>query len=505
MKKYYIGVDIGTTSTKAVIFEKNGNPVVAKYSAYNLYSPNATISEQQPHEIFSAVLTSIKQAIAASEISPNQIALIAFSCAMHSILAVDKTGEPLTNSITWADRRAYNYAINIQNSHQIYSRTGAFVNAASPFCKLLWLKNEQPEIFANAHKFISIKEYVFYRLFGEYVVDYSIAAASGMFNMSTLNWDFDLLVTLGISPNKLSQIVPTTFVMEEMSEEHAQFMGISPKTPVVIGSTDGTLSNLGVNAIDNGVVAITVGTSAAIRTVVSQPFTDSLARTFCYPLTEKHWVIGGALNGAGVSLQWFCNNFCESELEISKATSQDVYEILTEKAEKIAPGADGLFFHPSLAGERNPLKAINMRGSFWGLDLHHTKSHLIRAVLEGVIFNLCTILSVIEENVTSEITQVQATGGFARSVLWRQIMADILGKKIVVPQSFESSCLGAVVLGQVALNEISDISAVANMVGKTHEHTPNPQNFEQYKKIIPIYLQLYKIFLEEYANIKAVI
>ncbi|MCL2015724.1 MAG: FGGY family carbohydrate kinase [Defluviitaleaceae bacterium] len=526
MTSYYIGVDIGTTSTKAVVFGKKSEPVTASYFSYSLHSPTAHISEQNPNEIFFAVKNSIKQAVKncldSGTIRDNsQIALIAFSCAMHSILAVDSAGDPLTNSITWADRRAYNWALNVPNKQEIYQRTGAFVNAASPFCKLLWLKSEYPKIFEQAHKFISIKEYVFYRLFGEYVVDYSIAGASGLFNMSTLNWDTEVLKIIGITPDKLSKIVPTTTIMGKITANNAQDMGINANTPVVIGANDGTLSNLGVNAISSDVVAVTIGTSAAIRTVLPQPFTGppvgragppaervgSKARTFCYPLTTEHWVIGGALNGAGVALRWFCDNFCELEQQAAATSGDplDVYKILAEKAEKVAVGADGLLFHPSLPGERNPLKAVNMRGSFWGLGLHHTKSHMIRAILEGVIFNLCTILPVIEEIIdqsqTTKIAQIKATGGFARSFLWRQIMADILGKKIIVPQSFESSCLGAVVLGQYATGEITTITAVANMIGTTHQHTPIPENFAKYQKILPVYLRLYEVFLEEYSKI----
>lgn len=283
------------------------------------------------------------------------------------------------------------------NGHEIYRRTGTPIHPMSPLSKLTWLRNEHPEIFARSYKFISIKEYIFYKLFKEYVIDYSIASATGMFHLNSLKWDEEALRIAGISEEQLSRPVPTTYRLTGLDETFAKEMNLHPSTPFVVGASDGVLSNLGVNAIDPGVVAVTIGTSGAIRTVTNRPVTDPKERIFCYALTENHWVIGGPVNNGGMIFRWVRDQLGSSEVETAKRLGKDPYEVLTEIAAKVNPGSDGLLFHPYLAGERAPLWDANARGSFFGLGLHHKKEHLIRAVLEGVIFNLYTVLLALEE------------------------------------------------------------------------------------------------------------
>ena len=214
---------------------------------------------------------------------------------MHALIAVDENGAPLTRSIIWADNRSTKQAEDLlqhMNGHDIYRRTGTPIHPMSPLSKLLWMKEEEPKLYASAYKFISIKEYVIYQLFSRYVVDYSIASATGLFNLETLNWDVDVLEMLNISSEQLSTPVPTTYILSGMKREIAQKMGIREDTPVVIGASDGVLANVGVGAISPGSAAITIGTSGAVRTISSSVNTDEKGRTFCYALTDEHWVIG---------------------------------------------------------------------------------------------------------------------------------------------------------------------------------------------------------------------
>jgi len=213
-----------------------------------------------------------------------------------------------------------------------------------------------------------------------------------MFHLNSLKWDEEALRIAGISEEQLSRPVPTTYRLTGLDETFAKEMNLHPSTPFVVGASDGVLSNLGVNAIDPGVVAVTIGTSGAIRTVTNRPVTDPKERIFCYALTENHWVIGGPVNNGGMIFRWVRDQLGSSEVETAKRLGKDPYEVLTEIAAKVNPGSDGLLFHPYLAGERAPLWDANARGSFFGLGLHHKKEHLIRAVLEGVIFNLYTVL-----------------------------------------------------------------------------------------------------------------
>ena len=260
-------------------------------------------------------------------------------------------------------------------------------------------------------------------------------------------------------------------------------MGIDPQTPFVIGASDGVLSNLGVNAIRKGEIAVTIGTSGAIRTIIDQPQTDEKGRIFCYALTEKHWVIGGPVNNGGMVLRWIRDEFASSEVETAKRLGIDPYEVLTKIAERVRPGADGLLFHPYLAGERAPLWNPDVRGSFFGLTMSHKKEHMIRAALEGVIYNLYTVFLALTECMDGPVTRIQATGGFARSDVWRQMMSDIFESEVVVPESYESSCLGACILGLYATGKIDSFEVVSEMIGNTHKHTPKEDAVKEYRAI----------------------
>nr|WP_068778740.1 gluconokinase [Paenibacillus sp. GM2] len=500
---FMIGVDIGTTSTKAVLYEENGTVVASANIEYPLYTPSADIAEQDPEEIFAAVLQAVQQIIQQSKAEASQILFVSFSTAMHSVIPVDEAGAPLMRCLTWADNRSVKWADKLKKElggHEIYLRTGTPIHPMSPLTKILWLRHERPDIFNKTRKFISIKEYIFFKLFGKYIVDHSIASATGLMNLEQLDWDSEALQLAGITPEHLSSLVSTTFILHELAPEYANRMGLLASTPFVIGASDGVLSNLGVGAIDPGVVAVTIGTSGAIRTVVDKPRTDPKGRIFCYALTEQHWVIGGAVNNGGVIFRWVRDEIAASEVETAKRLGISSYDVLTKIAERVSPGSNGLLFHPYLSGERAPLWNPNARGSFFGLTLHHQKEHMIRAVLEGVIYNLYTVLLAMEEQIGRPL-KIHATGGFARSPLWRQMLADIFDQTVVIPESFESSCLGAVVLGLYALGRIDSFNHVSTMIGETYEHTPNRDNSAIYKELLPIYIRISRKLEEDYQAI----
>ncbi|MFB9327559.1 gluconokinase [Paenibacillus aurantiacus] len=498
-----IGVDIGTTSTKAVLFEENGAVVAKANEGYPLYTPTSSIAEQNPDQIFQAVLTTIKGVMTQSGIEPASVLFVSFSSAMHSVIAVDAECKPLTACITWADNRSAAMSEKLKrelDGQSIYARTGTPIHPMSPLAKLMWLRQDEEETFRKASKFISIKEYVFAKLFGEYVIDYSIASATGMMNLATLSWDEEALALTGVTPGQLSKLVPTTYALHDLKPTYAADMGLLPSTSFIVGASDGVLSNLGVNAIEPGVIAATIGTSGAIRTVVDRPVTDPKGRIFCYALTDKLWVIGGPVNNGGMLYRWVRDEFASAEVETAERLGLDPYDLLNQIAERVRPGADGLLFHPYLTGERAPLWNPDARGSFFGLTMHHKKEHIIRSVLEGVIFNLYTVLLAMEEQI-GRPTKIQATGGFARSPLWRQMMADIFDQEVVVPESFESSCLGAVVLGLYGLGRIDSLNVVSTMVGATHSHKPIAENAKVYHELLPIYIQISRKLEEEYTAI----
>jgi gluconokinase len=504
--EYILGVDIGTTSTKTVLFTTQGAVVTQHAVEYPLLSPAPTVQEQDPDEILAAVMKSVRQVLDQSQIAPSDLIGLSFSAAMHSLIAVDQEGAPLTRSITWADRRSAAWVGKIRENHhgkEIYHRTGTPIHPMSPLVKLVWLRHEQPELFEQSAKFISIKEYVLHHWFGEYVVDYSIANATGLFNMKAMDWDTEALEVAGITRDRLSQLVPTTHVLTGIKPDYAQQMGIPEQLPVVIGSSDGVLANLGVGAIKTGIVAVTVGTSGAIRTVLDHPETDPDEKLFCYALTAKHWVAGGAVNNGGLILRWVRDNLGDVEVDTADLLEEDPYNLLTAIAGTVPPGSEGLIFHPYMAGERSPLWDANARGSLFGLALHHHKAHIIRAVLEGIVYNLNVVLDAMRVAV-DPITSIRATGGFARSELWLQMLADIFNQEVVVPESYESSCFGAAILGLYALERIPSLEHATTLLGETHRYQPNQENVAQYQQVIPLYNRLLEQFRPLYGEMARV-
>lgn len=498
--RYVIGVDIGTTSTKAILYDDAGSAIAQHSVEYPLSVPTPGAAEQDPEQILRAVIEAIGRV--ASGVASSRIACVSFSAAMHSLIALGATGQPLTRCITWADTRSAAWAHRIKQNggDEIYRRTGTPIHPMSPLVKLCWLKDTQPALFDSAARFVSIKEYVFHRFFQRYLVDHSIASASGLFNISTLEWESEALALAGITAERLSTPVSTIARIEGLDADIARRTGLTRDTPFVVGANDGAAANIGVNAIERGIVAVTIGTSGAIRTVVDRPLTDARGRTFCYVVAPGLWLVGGPVNNGGIILRWLRDELAAAEVEAAKRLRMDVYDMLTTIAERVGAGAGGLLFHPYLAGERAPLWNADARGSFFGLALHHRREHMIRAVLEGVIFNLFAVFRILEE-VAGEAERVSASGGFARSRLWRQIMADIFNREVVVPQFHESSSLGAAVLGLYAIGAIPSLQMVAGMVGETECHGPNPSDVKQYQRLAPVYLSLPDLLRNAYRDI----
>ncbi|MGE7759576.1 gluconokinase [Peribacillus sp. NPDC097895] len=502
MTNYMLGVDIGTTSTKAVLFSEKGEVIQQENIGYPLYTPDISAAEQNPEEIFQAVLQAISNIM--KHHSQKKLSFISFSSAMHSVIAMDEKDLPLTPCITWADNRSQAWAHHIKdemNGQEIYKRTGTPIHPMSPLTKITWIVNDLPEIAVKVKKYIGIKEYIFKKFFDKYIVDYSLASAMGLMNLKTLDWDEEALKIAGITSSQLSDLVPTTKIFTNCDSDLAKQMGIDQQTPFVIGASDGVLSNLGVNAIQKGEIAVTIGTSGAIRTIIDKPQTDEKGRIFCYALTEKHWVIGGPVNNGGMVLRWIRDELASSEVETAKRLGIDPYDVLTKIAERVRPGSDGLLFHPYLAGERAPLWNPDVRGSFFGLTMSHKKEHMIRAALEGVIYNLYTVFLALTECMESPVTRIQATGGFARSDVWRQMMSDIFASEVVVPESYESSCLGACILGLYATGKIESFEVVSEMIGSTNIHTPKEEATKEYRQLLPIFINLSRILEEDYTRI----
>lgn len=479
---YYIGIDVGTTALKAVAFSETGEVLANCSFSYTIQHPQPEYSEQNPDEIFEAVIKGLQEIT--QKFAPDYPRFVAFSTAMHSLIAVDNKGNLLTQCIIWADNRAAAVAEELhtgENGKLFYEATGVPVHPMSPLCKLLWFKQNEPDIFNAAYKFIGIKEYFFYKLFGEFLIDTSIASATGLFNFKTLNWDEQVLHFLAIDAVRLSAIVPANHVCYYQNIYPA--LSLPVNTPFIIGGGDGALSNIGSGAIGNEMMAVNIGTSSAARMLVSSPETDAGMRTFCYHVSENNFIVGGASNNGAVVLQWLKEHILKSN---------DSYQSLFDQAATVAPGCNGLLMLPYILGERAPIWNAYAKGTYFGISMQHSTAHLIRATLEGVVYAVYSIGKIIAEK--RNITEIHASGGFTKSSIWVQMLADIFNTKVIISGALESVAFGAVIIGAKALNINSNFN-----VGVLETYYPDENNHQVYQASFKKFERIYELLKDEMA------
>ncbi|HEY9049663.1 MAG TPA: gluconokinase [Ohtaekwangia sp.] len=480
---YILGIDIGTGSTKAVAVNYSGKAIHTEQVAYPTLTPQPGYSEQAPELIWQAFLKCILRTISFMQQPPQGIAL---SSAMHSFIPVNETGEPLMNMITWADNRSAAIAERIKNSPQgelLYKQTGTPVHAMSPLCKIIWMREHNETLYNAVSKYISIKEYIWFRLFGVYEIDHSIASATGLFDIESLTWNTTALSLCGISEDKLSIPVSTNFQRAALSESIVQQTGLPTNTPFFIGASDGCCANVGSFAVDDGIAALTIGTSGAIRVANTTPTFNFGAMTFNYRLDENTFISGGPINNGGVALKWYMLNFLKKDL-----TSSVDYEEVIQGIDMIKAGSEGLIFLPYILGERAPLWNSETCGVFFGITARHTQAHFTRAVLEGISLALYNISQCLEESGLA-IHQVNVSGGFVHSERWLQLLADIFGKPIGLLSSDDASAIGAAYIALKKLESLADYSSLKP--ASVRIFTPNPANHAVYKEsIFPVYRNL---------------
>lgn len=473
---YYLGVDIGTTSVKVIAFSQQGKIIAKESQGYELYHSQPGWSEQDADEILKATISSITKIIDALKAAPS---FISFSAAMHSLVAVDDKGTALSPCIVWADNRAAAIAEKLRETPEgvsFYQRTGVPVHAMSPLCKLLWLKGNDTALFLSAYKFIGIKEYVLYHITGIFIVDTSIASATGLLNLSSLKWDENVLEYIGITAKQLPEIVTPlhTIYLSDQSRLLRDQLSYLKNVPLVIGASDGGLANVGSDATGEDAVAVTIGTSTAVRRIMPHEYIDEQMRTFCYHLKDQLYVVGGGGNNGAVIMEWFKD-------AVLKTT--DSYEMLFASADTIPPGSEGLLFIPYLLGERAPIWNAYAKGVFFGIDIRHTQAHFARAVMEGIIYGVYSIGEILLKQ--RDITEIHATGGFTQSALWLQMLSDMFNKKVIVSSAAESSALGAVKFGLEALKLSQNREAETTAVYKPNavHHAIYYQRFQQFERL----------------------
>ncbi len=429
-----ICLDIGTTNVKAFAFSDAGEVWAVAERRNQTISPQLDRSEQDPEAILQHLREVLDEALSEAK-QQEPIRGLVFSSAMHGLLAVDTAGRPLTNIWLWSDLRAAQLATTLRYNNiglDIYERTGVPIHPMSPLLKIIWLRQNEPEIFAKTHKFLGIKEYLLFQLLGKYLSDLPVASATGLMNIERNRWDDHILKLLDITAAQLPELVLPTHI-ETLPEKAAAALNLPKGLPIIIGGSDGALANLGAGATTPGQWAVTIGTSAAIRMVTSKPLIDQKMRTFCYRLDDVRCIVGGGSNNGTNALEW---------LRVQVVGSQHEAGDFAQLAADVPAGAEELLFLPYLLGERAPLWNAHARGSFHGLTAQHSQAHFVRAVMEGVLFNLKLIAESLEAVQPLEI--IHAGGGFSNSRLWVQMLADIFQKPVSVDErGVDASILGA--------------------------------------------------------------
>ncbi|MEO5501900.1 MAG: gluconokinase [Ginsengibacter sp.] len=484
--KNYIAIDIGTTNCKAIKIDEDGKLITNhKLPVVSITDDNGCF-EQDPELIFLSIMDLLEKSIGSNG---DAVACISFSAAMHSIMALDVNGKLLSNAMIWADTRSKKDAQELKEqgvSEKIYEQTGTPIHAMSPLSNIIWFKNQRNQVFAKTFKFISIKEYIFLRLTGKYVVDEGIASCTGLYDIYNHCWFDKALEIAGINDSMLSHLVPVTHIEKDILPEIIKKYLFLKGQILVCGGNDGCLANLGCGALYNKQAALSIGTSGAVRIAEYRPERKKLYPLFRYLLTRDIYVTGGPVNNGGIVIDWFAKNILGIPI-----VSDKNFQLVMEKAAEAEAGSEGVLFLPYLLGERAPIWNADATGLFYGLKIKHQQSHLTRSVIEGISFNLIQILEAIE-NTGKKVDEVIVTGVVTKSIWWMQLLADMFGKKIILNEPVDASAMGAAIIGMLATGKIKSFEEVRGFSGTSQTFYPDKKLHDCYKMFYEDYKNLYQ-------------
>ena len=493
--KFILAHDLGTTGNKASLFDSAGEALASSFFGYDTEFAHVNWAEQNPEDWWQAVCVSTKALLSQASVSEKDIACITFSGQMMGCVAVDAKARPLRNAIIWADMRAESEAdflIEHAGWEETYRITGHRASSSYSGAKILWIRNNQPELFAQAHKFIHAKDFIVARLTGNFVTDYSDASGMNLYNLKEKDWSDKILAAIELDRERLPELHASTDIVGEVLPQVAEEVGLAPGTPVVIGGGDGSCAAVGAGVVRQGSAYNYIGSSSWIGIATSEPILDPKMRTFTWAhLVPDMFSPTGTMQAAGGSYQWVRDVLCEPEKRAAEKLALDSYELMNLQVENSPPGANNLLFFPYLLGERAPRWNPNARGAFFGLTMQHNRADMIRATLEGITLNLKVILDAFEEQ-GAKIEAMRVIGGGAQGSVWRQIMADIYEKPIVRPALLaEATSMGAALAGGIGVGMFPDFSLAETLTPIVDEIHPNPE-------LKPVYDRLYTIFNQSY-------
>ncbi len=504
-----LGIDIGTSGTKTIVIDPSGRVLSRSLREYPLSSPRPLWSEQDPADWWMAVRETTAEALRSAGIEASEIAGVGLSGQMHGAVFLGEGNEVLRPAILWNDQRTQaecDWITQTIGRDRVVDLISNPVLTGFTAGKIVWLRSNEPETFSKVRKVLLPKDYIRLLLTGEYATEVSDASGTALFNVRKREWADEMLDGCGIPRNWMPKSYESCEVSGRITEAAARLTGLAAGTPVVGGGGDQAAGAVGNGIVQSGVVSSTVGTSGVVFAFSESPLVDPGLRlhTFCHAVPDK-WHLMGVMLSAGGSLQWYRDTFCQPERVVASYTNRDPYEIICEEAALAPAGCEGLVFLPYLTGERTPYPDPLARGVFFGITRRHHRGHFARAVLEGVAFGLKDSFEIMRE-MKLPISQVRASGGGARSPLWRQIQADVTGHEHVTINVDEGPALGVALLAGVGAGIYPSVEAACGEVIGVAGRTPASSNATAaYDGTYQVFRRLYGKLKDEFAAVAGLV
>lgn len=491
MSSYLIGVDLGTSACKTVIFSLEGRKVSESQREYPVYHPQPTWAEQKPMDWWNAVVETIRESLKKAGVKNKEVAGLAVDSQREAVVPIGRKGEELYNSIIWLDNRTRSQAEKIRgliDEERVLSITGVVIDPIYSASKILWLKEKAPKVFEEATCFLCAKDYIVYKLSGEFITDYSMASRTMLFDVRKRVWSEEMCSSIGIPVEKLPAAKDSSVVVGEVTSEAAAETGLPEGLPIVNGGGDRPCECLGAGVTEKGYVNIGTGTGSVFEVPLDEPAIDVKGRVnCCCHVIPNMWEYEIIIATTGASLRWFRDTFGQEEKIEAQEFGRDPYDLLTEEASKVALGSDGLFFYPYLTGSFFPKFDEKARGTYYGISLSHGKAHFIRAILEGIAFQYLEAFSMLRE-LNIKVEELSMVGGETKSELWNQIKADVLRIKIRVPEVDNAAALGAALLAGTGTGQYSSLKkAVESAVRLRKVYVPDEDKHKAYRRIYEEY------------------
>lgn len=500
--KYLIGVDVGTSATKTVLFDEDGAVAASASREYPLYQPENGWAEQRPEDWRDAVLATLKEVTEQSGVPAGDIKGIGISGQMHGLVMLDGKGEVIRPSIIWCDQRT---GREVEDMLEIMPRERWIEITANPpltgwtAAKILWVRKHEPENYSRCRHILLPKDYIRYVLTGEFATEVSDASGMQLLDVPGRCWSKDVLKALDIDESMLGKVYESCQVTGTLLEQVAGQTGLTVDVKVVGGAGDNAAAAVGTGIVKDGTAFTTIGTSGVVFAHTSKVSIDPKGRVHtCCCAVPGAWHIMGVTQGAGLSLKWFKDQFCQDYVAQAQAGGCDVYDLINKDVAEIGPGSSRLVYLPYLMGERTPHLDPDCRGVFFGLSAIHTRKHLLRAVMEGVSYSLCDCNEILKE-MGVEVTQMMACGGGGKSPVWRQMQADLYNCTVKTVEMDEGPALGAAILAGVGCGIYPDVETACSRIIREKSSTePVKEEAEVYAGYHRIYQNLYRSLKDDF-------